>query len=92
VDAGIDEGQEAIHHLHARRRIVGGEGIGAQEHGGAADFFRERLADAGAVGADHLGLEQLDVLDLDAGVLERPTPVLKLYIIGASSCIQVLSM
>jgi hypothetical protein len=44
------------------------------------------------VGADHLGLEQLDVLDLDAGVLEKPTPVLKLYIIGASSCIQVLSM
>jgi hypothetical protein len=71
MDAGIDEGQQAVDHLDPRRRVVAGEGIGPQQHGGAADFLGKRLAHAGGMRADHLGLEQRDMVDADAGVLQE---------------------
>ena len=71
VDASVDEVQQAVHHLDPRRRVIAGEGIGPQQHVGAADFFRKRLAHAGCVRPYHLGLEQRNVLDADARVLQQ---------------------
>jgi hypothetical protein len=50
MDAGIDEGQQAVDHFDARCRIIAGEGIGAQQHGGARHFFGKRFAHAGSMG------------------------------------------
>ncbi len=72
MDAGIDEGEQAVDYFDAWRRIIAGKGIGAQQHRGTADFFRKRFTHAGGMRLDQLGLEQLDMLDLDARVFQQP--------------------
>ena len=71
MDAGIHEREQPVDHLDPRRRVVAGERVRAQQHRRAADFFGKRFTHAGRVGLDQLGLEQHDVLHLDAGVFQH---------------------
>ena len=71
VDPGIQASEQALDQFDLRAGIVRGEGIGAQQHGGAGDVLGEGLADARGMGVDALALVLSHLRHQHALVLEQ---------------------
>ncbi len=71
-DAAIEKIAEALGYQGTDAGVAFGKHVGADQHHGAHNLARERLADAHAVRADDIALELVELVARDAHIGEQP--------------------
>ncbi len=69
-EVGVQEVQERLDDPRPHTRVAARQDMGSQQHQGARRLGRERRSDAGAVAADQIQLQRLELIMRDAHVLE----------------------